>query len=67
MDNDDVLEYIVELSIGDAFIAMFWESNNNSMADMEYIKQCAHQSYCIACALIGVRVGSHLVTDPSEY
>ena len=60
------LEYVVELQIAMVFFVFTWYSDD-SPAKAEYVKKCAHQTFIKACALIGVNVGYHLVTDPSPY
>ena len=63
---DFVTEYIVELEVGDRFVVFLWQSSF-SEGDIEDIKESAHQTFIKVCALIGVKVGYHLVTNPSPY
>jgi len=60
------IEYVVELQVALHFVVFIWNASN-SPADMEYVKKCAHQTFIKVCTLIGVKVGYHLVTDPSPY
>ena len=61
-----VAEYCVELQIHFNFVNFSWKTGTSS-AEAEYAKNCAHQTFIKACALMGVNVGYHLVTDPSPY
>ena len=63
---DFVTEYIVELEIDDRFAVFLWQSSL-SEDDIDDIKESAHQTFMKVCALIGVKVGYHLVTNPSPY
>jgi len=64
MHEDEILtEYIVELEVDDRFVIFLWQSDG----DIEDIKESAHQTFIRVCALIGVKVGYHLVTNPSPY
>ena len=64
MHEDEILtEYIVELEVDGRFVILLWQSEG----DIEDIKESAHQTFIKVCALIGVKVGYHLVTDPSPY
>ena len=67
MHGDEILtEYIVELEVDDRFVVFLWQSSF-SEEDIEDIKESAHQTFIKVCALIGVKVGYHLVTNPSPY
>ena len=64
MNEDEfTTEYIVELEVDNRFVVFLWQSEE----DIEDIKESAHQTFIKVCALIGVKVGYHLVTDPSPY
>ncbi len=64
MHEDELItEYIVELEDDNRFVIFLWQSEE----DIEDIKESAHQTFIKVCALIGVKVGYHLVTDPSPY
>ena len=64
MHEDELItEYIVELEVDNRFVIFLWQSEE----DIEDIKESAHQTFIKVCALIGVKVGYHLVTDPSPY
>jgi hypothetical protein len=60
---DFVTEYIVELEVGDRFVVFLWQSSLSE----EDNKENAHQTFIKVCSLIGVKVGYHLVTNPSPY
>ena len=67
MHEDEILtEYIVELEVDDRFVVFLWQSSL-SEEDIDDIKESAHQTFIKVCALIGVKVGYHLVTNPSPY
>ena len=61
-----ITEYIVELEVDNHFVIFLWQTRL-SEGDIEDIKESAHQTFIRVCALIGVKVGYHLVTDPSPY
>ncbi len=64
MHEDEILmEYIVELEVGDRFVVFLWQSSLSE----EDNKENAHQTFIKICSLIGVNVGYHLVTNPSPY
>lgn len=65
-DGEIVVEYVVELVIDNDFVIFSWRADGSG-SDMEVAKRNAHQTYINVCALIGVKVGYHLVTDPSPY
>ena len=67
MNEDDILtEYIVELEVDDRFVVFLWQKSLPE-GDIDDIKESAHQTFIKVCALIGVKVGYHLVTNPSPY
>ena len=65
-NGKSVPEYCVELQIHFHFVNFSWKTGTSS-GEAEYAKKCAHQTFVKACALMGVNVGYHLVTDPSPY
>ena len=69
-DEDDgahVIEYLVELEIGGVFVCARWEAWSSNFAEARHIKAAAHKTYIRMAALIGVRVGYELTTQPSRY
>ncbi len=65
-DGEIVVEYVVELAIDSEIVIFSWRADGSD-SDMEVAKRNAHQTYINVCALIGVKVGYHLVLDPPLY
>ncbi|MDD2545651.1 MAG: hypothetical protein PHI55_05135 [Burkholderiaceae bacterium] len=65
--DETVVEYLVELEIGDVFVCAMWEAMASNAAEVRHIKRAAHQSFIKMAALIGVKVGYELTAHPSDY
>lgn len=66
-DGAHVIEYLVELDIGGVFVCARWEAWSSNFAEARHIKAAAHKTYIRMAALIGVKVGYELTTQPSRY
>ncbi|PRD67175.1 hypothetical protein [Malikia granosa] len=66
-DGAHVIEYLVELEIGGVFVCARWEAWSSNFAEARHIKAAAHKTYIRMAALIGVKVGYELTTQPSRY
>lgn len=66
-DGAHVIEYLVELEIGGLFVCARWEAWSSNFAEARHIKAAAHKTYIRMAALIGVKVGYELTTQPSRY
>lgn len=65
--DEVVVEYLVELEVGNVFVCALWEAMASNAAEVRHIKRAAHQTYIKMAALIGVKVGYELAANPSEY
>lgn len=65
-DAPDDVHHVVELQIDGKYFYLYLKSKSSCDADVLAARNLAHDRYIKACAMIGVKVGYHLVENPPE-